>query len=216
LESQPAHHDFHLCPRAGGPDTRFRRGQADGWLHHGDEPAARRRRFKLELQFGGSAHADHSIVAKKPHVYLKNIGSRHLVLADFNNDGIFDFAADYGFHEIKTFLGNGDGTFTPGSIATYNYFSAAAISSGDFNNDGNEDLVFGARPNGPPTYLQLNLGGQCKFMAGTRFGHFKVTLSESPWATQQRRNLDIVSVTALTLFLFFWSRQRKLSSPGEL
>jgi hypothetical protein len=118
-----------------------------------------------------------TIVAKKPHVYLRDVGSQHAILADFNNDGLLDFAADYGFSEIKTFLGNGDGTFGHGSITTYNYYGSgpAAIASGDFNNDGNEDLAFGADPKGPPTQVQVNLGdGTGKFSKSARFGHFQV------------------------------------------
>jgi hypothetical protein len=149
-----------------------------------------------------------TIVAKKPHVYLRNIGSQHLVFSDFNNDGQFDFAADYSFSEIKSFLGNGDGTFLPGPIAAYDYYGSgpAAIAAGDFNNDGNEDLVFGANPNGPPTQLQVNLGeGNGKFMAGTRFGHFKgYALGIAVGDFNRDGNLDIVSVTApdtLSVFL---------------
>jgi hypothetical protein len=50
-----------------------------------------------------------TIVAKKPHVHFKGNGALVLHLADFNNDGILDFAAEYG-SEIAVRLGNGDGT----------------------------------------------------------------------------------------------------------
>jgi hypothetical protein len=116
-----------------------------------------------------------TIVAERPHLYLKNIGPAHLILADYNNDGILDFAADYGYSEIKVLLGNGNGTFGHGSIATHNYYGSgyAPIASGDFNNDGNEDLVFGSDPNGPPTQLQVALGnGNGRFRSGSQFGHF--------------------------------------------
>ena len=118
-----------------------------------------------------------TIVVKRPHAYLRNVGSQRLVLGDYNNDGILDFAADYSFSEIKILLGNGDGTFRSGPIATHNYYGSgpAAIASGDFNNDGNEDLAFGADPNGPPTQLQVSLGnGDGKFRLGSRSGHFDV------------------------------------------
>jgi hypothetical protein len=113
-----------------------------------------------------------TITVGPPHVYFKGNGTFVLELSDFNNDGILDFAAEFGT-EIKVLLGNGDGTFRFGSIAAYNYYNTAAIATGDFNNDGDEDVGFGADPNGPPTRLQVNLGdGKGKFRLGSRFGHF--------------------------------------------
>jgi hypothetical protein len=115
-----------------------------------------------------------TIVASRPNVYLRGGGPQFLLPTDFNNDGILDFAASWG-SEIKVLLGNGDGTFRFGSLATHSYYSGSAIAYGDFNNDGNEDLIFGADPNGPPTQLKVSLGdGNGKFRQGSRFGHFRV------------------------------------------
>jgi hypothetical protein len=115
-----------------------------------------------------------TIVVKRPNVYFRGNGARVLDLADFNNDGILDFAAEHG-NEILAMLGNGDGSFRFGSIATGYYCSSAAVASGDFNNDGNQDLVFGAVPDcGPPTKLRVNLGdGNGKFRFGSRVGQFE-------------------------------------------
>jgi hypothetical protein len=115
-----------------------------------------------------------TIIAKKPNVYLKGGGPQFLLLTDFNNDGILDFAASWG-SEIQALLGKGDGTFRFGSFATHSYYSGSAIAYGDLNNDGNEDLVFGADPNGPPTQLKVSLGdGNGKFRQGSRFGNFTI------------------------------------------
>jgi hypothetical protein len=115
-----------------------------------------------------------TIVAQRPHQYLKGGGPQFIIPTDFNNDGILDFAASWG-SEIQVLLGNGDGTFRFGSLATHSYYSSSAIAYGDFNNDGNEDLVFGADPDGPPTQLKVSLGsGNGKFRQGSRFGHFSV------------------------------------------
>jgi hypothetical protein len=82
-----------------------------------------------------------TIIATKPHSYLPDNPPDFLVMTDFNNDGTLDFAASYG-SEIKVLLGTGNGTFRHSSTAAYGYFGTgpAAIASGDFNNDGNEDL----------------------------------------------------------------------------
>jgi hypothetical protein len=98
-----------------------------------------------------------AIVAKKPNVYFKGGGAAFADLADFNNDGILDFASDAGLSVIEVLFGSGKGTFGHGSIATHYYDGSgpAAIAGGDFNNDGNEDLVFGANPQAPP---RTNLG----------------------------------------------------------
>jgi hypothetical protein len=114
-----------------------------------------------------------TIVAKRPIAYLKGGGNLYLPMADFNNDGILDFAAQRTIKEMDVRLGNGDGTFRFGSVATYNSYSQSAIATGDFNNDGNEDLVFGADWQGPPTQLQVNLGnGEGKFRFASRFANF--------------------------------------------
>jgi hypothetical protein len=62
--------------------------------------------------------------------------------ADFNHDGKMDIAvASYGFpNEVQIFLGNGDGTF--GQPTAYDVGGdAGTLVVGDFNNDGNADLV---------------------------------------------------------------------------
>jgi hypothetical protein len=116
-----------------------------------------------------------TIVPNRPREYVKGDVPFFLVPADFNNDGILDFAVSDGKEDIEVRLGNGDGTFRFGSFATHNYNSGDAIAYGDFNNDGNEDLVFGADPFGPPTQLQVSLGnGDGTFRKGARFGHFNV------------------------------------------
>ena len=69
-----------------------------------------------------------------------------IVAADFNHDGKMDLATDDGA-TVRTFLGNGDGTFTAGSaypaIANYGFLSAT-----DLDGDGNIDLWSGYAGNG--------------------------------------------------------------------
>jgi hypothetical protein len=116
-----------------------------------------------------------TIVPKRTQILFAGTGSALIELADFINDGILDLAAAFGDAEIRILLGNGDGTFSFGSVATENYYGSgpAAIAVGDFNNAGNEDLVFGSGWSGPPTQLEVNLGdGDGKFHFGSRSGDF--------------------------------------------
>ena len=69
------------------------------------------------------------------------------VIADFNHDGRPDLVVTNnacGVHEVQIMLGNGDGTFQPvasnGRYAT-DAGSPSAIAVGDFNGDGNRDVV---------------------------------------------------------------------------
>jgi FG-GAP-like repeat len=145
-----------------------------------------------------------TIVANRPDVYFGGGGSWFVLPTDFNNDGILDFAAEQG-SEIITMLGNGDGTFRFGSVGTHNYYSPSSVANGDFNNDGNEDLAFGADRNGPPFQLEVSLGrGNGKFRFGSRFWQFNETYPVGITAGDFNRdgNLDLVTISrGLDVFL---------------
>ena len=66
-----------------------------------------------------------------------------LVIADFDHDKIFDLAvANFGTNNIAILYGYGNGSFTIPIIYTTNHRSHPySITAGDFNNDGELDLV---------------------------------------------------------------------------
>ncbi len=71
-----------------------------------------------------------------------------IAVADFNHDGILDFAAlDYSNNNVQIFQGHGDGAFT--GVGTYstggtnglNGITFSRLVAGDFNKDGYPDLA---------------------------------------------------------------------------
>jgi hypothetical protein len=66
-----------------------------------------------------------------------------IAAGDFNGDGKLDFVMVGGSPgQIVTFLGHGDGTFTPGPPQPFsNTFPAEALLVGDFNGDGKLDVL---------------------------------------------------------------------------
>jgi hypothetical protein len=67
---------------------------------------------------------------------------------DFNNDGKTDFVAvSYGsYGKGYIYLGNGDGTFQSTTEFTIPRYGSFGVSAGDFDNDGDDDVVAGYYP----------------------------------------------------------------------
>ncbi len=112
----------------------------------------------------------------EPHLYIpRQYGEvSSLQAADFNNDGILDFAIADAAGYINIRLGEGDGSFDYASTASLTYwplaFGLKSTAYGDFDGDGNLDLVFLAsfgKLN--PTGVGVNLGnGDGTFRPGWR------------------------------------------------
>ena len=71
---------------------------------------------------------------------------RQVAVADFNNDGILDLAITrFAAPGVQVRLGVGDGTFGAATnLSLGGAFDTVGIATGDFNNDGNPDIVCGA------------------------------------------------------------------------
>jgi hypothetical protein len=89
----------------------------------------------------GVTYTPVSQLAFPPVVSASNEFAPGIVAADFNKDGKLDLATDDG-DDIRTYQGNGDGTFTPGpayaAISNRGYLFAT-----DLDGDGNVDLFSG-------------------------------------------------------------------------
>jgi hypothetical protein len=127
------------------------------------------RRFVIVLLLALAWTSSLAAAQFKPAKYYKLGGKKLLSLqvitADFNNDGILDLAvADALSDKVSVLLGKPDGTFGPPIIFQAGY--PVNISSGDMNNDGNQDLIVSESDGTGYGYIAIFLGD------GT--GHFKL------------------------------------------
>ena len=78
-----------------------------------------------------------------------------IVSGDFNNDHKVDLAvANYRSDTVTILIGNGDGSFQPEPGVTFGIFPGCptSIATGDFNNDGNLDLVVASQEVSPTPF----------------------------------------------------------------
>jgi phage terminase large subunit-like protein len=96
-----------------------------------------------------------------------------VTVADFNQDGKLDLefpGTISGSNGFGIFLGNGDGTFTPGAMYSSNIAFKGAVA-GDFNGDGKVDLATVGFVNGPEIYIYLGNGdGTFQFSGTASYG----------------------------------------------
>jgi uncharacterized repeat protein (TIGR01451 family) len=68
---------------------------------------------------------------------------RNLVAADFNNDGNLDLVAKAQAGGLALFLGDGQGGFTESAAGIGGNLDRILFTTGDFNGDGNADIIYG-------------------------------------------------------------------------
>lgn len=137
---------------------------------------------KLDLvvpDYMGSASGQVAILLGKgdgsfqaPSFLTSGAGSTGLAIADLNKDGKLDLVVANQFGTVNIFLGNGNGTFnTPIVLADNTQLMAGVccanpipivVAVGDFNLDGNLDLMIGA--------ARSNNGSVANFVSEVNFG----------------------------------------------
>lgn len=141
------------------------------------------------------------------HSYSLGGNRVSLTVADFDNDGDDDLAAavyaSFGGglsgDSVRVFLSNGDGTFASPTDLPITGDYSLAVAAGDFNNDGNSDLLMSGYDLDDVSYgwfLVLSGNGQGEFALVSTFH-----LADYPWTAKLAvgdlngdGNLDAITV----------------------
>jgi hypothetical protein len=97
---------------------------------------------------------------------------------DINGDGLADFACGHGQGNGTTYLGNGNGGFTPAdtNLPPAGNLGRQGLALGDVNDDGRDDLAY-ATGSGVGVYTRL-ASGQWQNLSGTLVGIGAVRLTQ--------------------------------------
>jgi Flp pilus assembly secretin CpaC len=123
-----------------------------------------------------------------------------IVLGDFNGDGIQDFAVtNFTDNTLSLFLGNGDGTFKQATGSPFAMPTAAtgpiAMTSADFNSDGNLDLAIVNQTTNNLAILLGNGNATFNLATGSPFavGAFPVAIATGDLNNDSHPDLVVVN-----------------------
>ncbi len=129
-----------------------------------------------------------------------------IVLGDFNADGNQDFAVtNFKDSALSLFLGNGDGTFKQATGSPFPLPTTTtgpiAMTSGDFNSDGNLDLALVNETTNNVSILLGNGSASFSLATGSPFavGKFPVAIASADLNGDSRADLVVVNQTDNTI-----------------
>jgi hypothetical protein len=127
-----------------------------------------------------------------------------IALADFNHDGKLDVVTsnENSLGRIPVLLGNGDGTFQETSDPNIGAFPETSVAVGDFNHDGNADLVVSGFSFFPfQNFVSVLLGqGNGTFQAPQKLSLSAESTAVAVADFNRDGNLDIVTAIASNNF----------------
>ena len=129
-----------------------------------------------------------------------------IVLGDFNGDGIQDFAVtNFTDNTLSLFLGNGDGTFKQATGSPFALPATAtgpiAMTSADFNSDGNLDLAIVNRTTNNVVVLLGNGNATFSLANGSPFavGNMPVAIATGDLNSDSHPDLVVVNQSDNTI-----------------
>jgi Flp pilus assembly secretin CpaC len=139
------------------------------------------------------------------------------VEADFTNNGKLDLAtANFASNSVSLLLGNGDGTFTPGTSILISGAGPDALVTASFTNDGNADLAVVSKATNQVSILLGNGNGTFTLKTQLTTGNQPTAVTTGSFSTSGFLDLAVTNFADNTIDVFFGNGDGTFSSEVTL